>query len=69
MMIIADAMLRNKPERYCLSYELRMTGTSAMVHDLLSLYITYGIDRSARIAYSTDGYQAPKQGGAVPRVR
>ncbi len=68
MMIIAKAMIRNKPDSYCLSYDLRTTGISSMVHDLLSLYIAYGIDPSARIAYSNDGYQAPKKGGAVRRA-
>jgi serine/threonine protein kinase len=68
MMIIAKAMIRNKPDSYCLSYDLRTTGISAMVHDLLSLYVAYGIDPSARIAYSNDGYQAPKRGGAMRRA-
>ena len=68
MMIIAKAMIRNKPDSYCLSYDLRTTGISAMVHDLLSLYIAYGIDPSARIAYSNDGYQAPKKTGAMRRA-
>ena len=54
MMIIAKAMIRNKPDSYCLSYDLRTTGISAMVHDLLSLYVAYGIDPSARIAYSNE---------------
>jgi len=39
-----------------------------MVHDLLSLYIAYGIDPSARIAYTNDGYQAPKKTGAMRRA-
>jgi serine/threonine protein kinase len=68
IMIIAKAMIRNKPDSYCLSYDLRTTGISSMVHDLLSLYVAYGIDPSARIAYSNDGYQAPKKGGAVRRA-
>ncbi|HEY0189687.1 MAG TPA: protein kinase [Kofleriaceae bacterium] len=69
MMIIAKAMIRNKPDSYCLSYDLRTTGISAMVHDLLSLYIAYGIDPSARIAYSNEGYQGPnKKSGAMRRA-
>src|SRR6188508_630508 len=68
MMIIAKAMIRNKPDSYCLSYDLRTTGISAMVHDLLSLYIQYGIDPSARIAYGNDGYNAPKKSGAMRRA-
>jgi hypothetical protein len=68
MMIIAKAMIRNKPDSYCLSYDLRTTGISAMVHDLLSLYIAFGIDPSARIAYSNEGYSAPKKSGAMRRA-
>jgi serine/threonine protein kinase len=68
MMIIAKAMIRNKPDSYCLSYDLRTTGISAMVHDLLSLYIAFGIDPSARIAYSNEGYSQPKKSGAMRRA-
>jgi hypothetical protein len=40
-----------------------------MVHDLLSLYIAFGIDPSARIAYSNEGYAgAPKKSGAMRRA-
>src|SRR5512139_949053 len=70
MMIIAKAMIRNKPDSYCLSYDLRTTGISAMVHDLLSLYVQFGIDPSARIAYSNDGYSGGqnKKSGAMRRA-
>jgi hypothetical protein len=35
-----------------------------MVHDLLSLYVAYGIDPSARIAYgSNEAYVSPKKSG------
>jgi serine/threonine protein kinase len=69
VLIIGKAMIRNKPDSYCLSYDLRTTGISAMVHDLLSLYVAYGIDPSARIAYgSNEGYQAPKKSGAMRRA-
>ena len=68
MMIIAKAMIRNKPDSYCLSYDLRTTGISAMVHDLLSLYVAFGIDPSARIAYSNEGYAAPKKSGTMRRA-
>jgi len=68
LMIIAKSMIRNKPDSYCLSYDLRTTGISAMVHDLLSLYIVFGIDPSARIAYSNEGYSQPKKSGAMRRA-
>ncbi len=67
MLIIAKAMIRNKPDSYCLSHDLRTTGISAMVHDLLSLYIQYGIDPSARIAYGNETY-SPKKSGAMRRA-
>ncbi len=68
MMIIAKAMIRNKPDSYCLSYDLRTTGISAMVHDLLSLYVGLGMDPSARIAYSNETYNAQKKTGAMRRA-
>jgi serine/threonine protein kinase len=68
MMIIGKAMVRNKPDSYCLSYDLRTTGISSMVHDLLSLYVHYGIDPSARLAYSNDAYQGPKKTGSMRRA-
>ena len=40
-----------------------------MVHDLLSLYVQYGIDPSARIAYGNDAYNGQqKKGGAMRRA-
>jgi serine/threonine protein kinase len=68
LMIIAKSMIRNKPDSYCLSYDLRTTGISAMVHDLLSLYVSFGIDPSARIAYNSETYNAPKKTGAMRRA-
>ena len=69
MMIIAKAMIRNKPDSYCLSYDLRTTGISAMVHDLLSLYVQYGIDPSSRGSYGNDAYVSPnKKSGTMRRA-
>jgi hypothetical protein len=51
-----------------LSYDLRTTGISAMVHDLLSLYVAFGIDPSARIAYSNEGYTERKKPGSMRRA-
>ncbi len=68
MMIIGKAMVRNKPDSYCLSYDLRTTGISSMVHDLLSLYVHYGIDPSARLAYQNEAYQGPKKSGTMRRA-
>jgi serine/threonine protein kinase len=68
MRIIAKAMIRNKPDSYCLSYDQRTTGISAMVHDLLSLYVMYGVDPNARLAAQNDGYQPPKKAGPMRRA-
>ncbi len=68
MLIIAKAMVRNKPDSYCMSWDLRTTGISQMVHDLISLYVHFGVDPSARVAYQNDGYQPPKKPGTMRRA-
>jgi serine/threonine protein kinase len=68
LMIIAKAMIRSKPDSYCLSHDLRTTGISSMVHDLLSLYVHYGIDPSARLAYQHESYERPKRTSLVRRT-
>ncbi|HEV7555357.1 MAG TPA: hypothetical protein VGO00_07890, partial [Kofleriaceae bacterium] len=68
MRIIAKAMIRNKPDSYCLSYDLRTTGISSMVHDLLSLYVMYGVDPNARLAAQTDAYHPAKKPGSMRRA-
>jgi len=68
MLIIAKAMIRNKPDSYCLSWDLRTTGISTLVHDLISLYVHYGVDPSARIAYHNDLYQPPKKPSPMRRA-
>lgn len=49
--IIAKAMIRNKPDSYCQSWDLETQGISDLVDDLYSLYVRYGVDPSARMAY------------------
>ena len=68
MMIIAKAMVRNKPDSYCMSWDLRTVGISQMVHDLIALYVHFGVDPSARVAYQNDGYQPPRKPGAMRRA-
>ena len=68
MMIVAKAMIRNKPDSYCLSYDLQSTGISALVHDLLSLYVIYGVDPNARLARSNENYHPPKGPGPMRRA-
>ncbi len=68
LIIIAKAMVRNKPDSYCLSHDLKTPGISSMVHDLLSLYVHYGIDPSARLAYQHDSYERPKRESVMKRA-
>jgi len=70
MMIIAKAMIRNKPDSYCASYELKTTSISTMVQDLLSLYVSYGATPNAWLARVTgDGTaQAAKKPGPMRRA-
>jgi serine/threonine protein kinase len=68
MMIIAKAMIRNKPDSYCLSYDLETAGISTMVHDLLALSIMYGVDPNVRLARSSTHYQPPKKTGPMRRA-
>src|SRR4028118_2317372 len=35
LLIIARAMIRNKPDSYCTSYDLQTAGIQQMVHDLI----------------------------------
>lgn len=53
MLIIAKSMIRNKPDSYCTSWDLATNGVSHFVHDLLSLYVRYGVDPSAHVRYET----------------
>jgi hypothetical protein len=43
MMIIARAMMRNKPDSYCQAHEIETAGISLMVRDLANLYSLYGL--------------------------
>lgn len=47
MLIIAKAMIRNKPDSYCTTWDLQTTGVSQFVHDLMSLYARFGVDPAA----------------------
>jgi serine/threonine protein kinase len=68
MTVIARAMIRNKPDSYCLSHDLETTGISNMVHDLLALSVMYGVDPNARLARSSTHYQPPKKTGPMRRA-
>jgi hypothetical protein len=49
MIIVAKAMVRNKPDSYSTSWDLRTTGIQQFVHDLLGLYTHFGVDPAVRI--------------------
>ena len=44
MMIIAKAMIRNKPDSYCQAWDVMTTGISDLVADLVRVYGDYGVD-------------------------
>ncbi len=62
LLIIAKAMIRNKADSYCASWDLNTTGISHMVNDLMSLYVQYGVDPAARIAYQGELHLAHRPG-------
>jgi hypothetical protein len=62
MLVIAKAMIRNKPDSYCTSWDLRTTGIQQLVHDLLSLYVHFGVDPSVRFGSLPTGNMSRKPG-------
>ncbi|HUS68164.1 MAG TPA: protein kinase [Kofleriaceae bacterium] len=52
MLIIARAMIRNKPDSYCLSWDVRTEGITELVRDLIGLYATNGVDPAVRAGWS-----------------
>ena len=62
MMIIGRAMIRNKPDSYCQSWDVRTQGVTAMVRDLIALYRHYGMDPALRASAA----YAPADGAIVP---
>jgi len=54
MVAIGRAMIRNKPDSYCLSWDLRTEGITQFVHELNMLYVDFGMDPAARFAYMRD---------------
>jgi serine/threonine protein kinase len=73
MMIIARAMIRNKPDSYCQSWDVRTQGITAMVRDLIGLYRHYGMDPALRssVAWSqsmTDGLVPTPRPSLIKRI-
>ncbi len=66
MMIIARAMIRNKPDSYCQSWDVRTQGVTAMVRDLMGLYRHYGMDPALR---SSATWSQSMTDGLVPTPR
>lgn len=67
MLIVARAMIRNKRDSYCFAHDLHTTGISALVHDLLALYVAYGVDPNAQCTRTTD-YHPPRKAGPMRRA-
>jgi serine/threonine protein kinase len=68
MLVIARAMIRNKPDSYCYSWDLHTDGISQLVHDLNMLYVHFGMDPAARWAYMREGQPAPRHRGPMRRA-
>jgi serine/threonine protein kinase len=67
MLVVAKAMIRNKPDSYCVAHDIRSDGISTLVRDLLALYVSYGVDPHARYARTTD-YQPPRRTNPMRRA-
>jgi serine/threonine protein kinase len=71
MMIIARAMIRNKPDSYCQSWDVQTQGVTAMVRDLIGLYRHYGMDpglRSVAYAQPTDAIVPTPRPSLIKRL-
>ncbi len=51
MKIIAQAMIRNKPDSYCQAWDVDTTGISELVAALRFMYDYYGVNPAARHQY------------------
>jgi serine/threonine protein kinase len=65
MMIIAQCMIRNKPDSYCQAHDIETRGISNVVQDMIDLYTTFGVHPSARPTNLGRLGQPP--GGALTR--
>jgi hypothetical protein len=66
MKVIAKAMIRNKPDSYCQSWDIRTEGISALVDDLRRLYGWFGTYMPSRPGHLVLSQQA--QGNAFSRA-
>ncbi len=67
MLIISRAMIRNKPDSYCRSWDLETEGIALVVNDLLELYMRYGVNPAARQAWQA-GRGVVRDGGVLRRA-
>ncbi len=69
MLIVAKAMIRNKPDSYCTTWDLQTTGISQFVHDLLGLYTRFGVDPAAASALVDNAnYPIQQRSGIMNRT-
>jgi serine/threonine protein kinase len=61
MCIIARAMIRNKSDSYCQAWDLRTTGISQMVRELMELYMRVGVNPAARGAHVHLDFPLPRR--------
>jgi serine/threonine protein kinase len=61
MYIIARAMIRNKPDSYCQAWDLKTTGISQMVRELMALYVRAGINPASRAAHLRLDFPPPRR--------
>ncbi len=67
ILIVAKAMIRNKPDSYCTSWDLNTTGIQQFVHDLLALYVHFGVDPAVRFGGLKTSEAVVRRPGALRR--
>jgi serine/threonine protein kinase len=60
MLIVARAMIRNKPDSYCQAWDVRTDGITHFVRDLVGLYTRHGYAPSARSIRVPDESPTPR---------
>ncbi|HUS68889.1 MAG TPA: protein kinase [Kofleriaceae bacterium] len=60
MLVVARAMIRNKPDSYCMSWDARTDGITHFVRDLIGLYTRHGYAPSARSIRVPDESPPPR---------
>ncbi len=68
MLIVAKAMIRNKPDSYCSTWDLQTMGISQLVNDLVSLYTRFGVDPAAASVLYDHAQYANQNAGIMGRT-